>query len=205
MKSRRSNTLAGFRPLQGSLLFGNKTRLREKKLSDARNDYRWQSDQELARLDAAPMLMLSFSLYLLEYATSLHQSNSHRYPLAIETLDGKHIGNCTCYDIDEKKGEAQLGIMIGNRDYWDKGYGSDAINIMADHIFQITNLQRLYLKTLCWNFRARKCFSKCGFTICGHLQRNGYNFVLMELKREDWEKLQGKANPAQRGIRDESR
>jgi RimJ/RimL family protein N-acetyltransferase len=188
MKLRRSSILAGFRPLHGSLLVGNKTRLREKKLSDVRNDYRWQSDNELAKLDAAPVLIMSFSLYLMEYATALHQVNSHRYPLAIENLDGKHIGNCTCYDIDVKKREAQLGIMIGNRDYWDKGYGSDAVNIMVDHLFQMTNLQRLYLKTLIWNLRAQKCFSKCGFTSCGHLRRNGHDFLLMELKREEWEK-----------------
>ena len=174
--------------MRGSIISGSKTRLREKKLTDVRNDYRWQADPELAKLDAAPVLIMSFSLYLLDYATALHQSHSNRYPLADRTLDGKHIGNCTCYDIDEKKGEAQLGIMIGNRDYWDKGYGTDAVNTMVDYVFRTTRLKRLYLKTLDWNLRAQKCFARCGFTPFGHLRRNGYDFTLMELKREQWEK-----------------
>jgi len=191
MKLRKSSTLAGFKPLRNNILqgrTGSKVKLREKKLSDVRNDYRWQSDLELARLDAAPVLMMSFSIYLLDYATALHHSTFNRYPLAVETLDGKHIGNCTCYDIDEKKGEAQLGIMIGERDYWDRGYGADAVNTMVDYAFQTTSLHRLYLKTLDCNQRAQKCFTRCGFTPCGYLKRDGNNFVLMELTRESWEK-----------------
>jgi RimJ/RimL family protein N-acetyltransferase len=49
-------------------------------------------------------------------------------------------------------------------------------------------MNRLYLKTLDWNLRAQKCFTKCGFTPFGHLRRNGYDFTLMDLRREQWEK-----------------
>jgi RimJ/RimL family protein N-acetyltransferase len=188
MRLGKSTTLAGFKPLRGGIISGRKVRLREKKLSDVRNDYKWQADPELARLDAAPVLIQSFSLYLLDYATSLHQSQFNRFPLAVETLEGKHIGNCTFYDIDEKKEEAQVGIMIGNRDYWDKGYGTDVVKTMVNHVFRMTRVRRLYLKTLDWNLRAQKCFIRCGFKSFGHLKRNSYNFVLMDLKREQWEK-----------------
>src|SRR4030042_817568 len=189
MKLRKIDTLAWLKPLRGRVIAGLKTRLREKKLSDVRNDYRWQSDAELAKLDAAPTIIMSFAIYLLDYASALHQHDHYRYPLAIETLDGRHIGNCTCYDINEKKGEAQLGIMVGDRDYWDKGYGADAINTLVDHVYKTSSLSRLYLKTLDWNQRAQKCFIKCGFTPCGQLKHEGHNFILMELKREQWEKI----------------
>jgi len=188
MKLGKSTVLAGFKPPRHAAITGRKTRLREKKLSDVRNDYKWQADPELARLDAAPVLSMSFSLYLLDYAGALRHSHHNRFPLAVETLDGKHIGNCTCYDIDDKKLDAQLGIMIGNHDYWDKGYGADAVTAIVDHVFRTTRLNRLYLKTLDWNMRAQKCFTRCGFTLFGRLRRNGYDFVLMELKRKQWEK-----------------
>ena len=187
MKLRKNNTLAGLKPLRGGVITGIKTRLREKKLSDVRNDYRWQSDRELAELDAAPTLIMSFSIYLLDYASVLRQRDHQRYPLSVETLDGKHIGNCTCYDIDEKKGEAQLGIMIGDRDYWDKGYGADAVNTLVDHIFSEMKIKRLYLKTLDWNYRAQRCFEKAGFTVFGRMTRGGYEFLRMELFYKDWE------------------
>jgi RimJ/RimL family protein N-acetyltransferase len=191
MKLRKSSTPAVIISLKGGVIVGSKVRLRKKKLSDVRRDYTWQSDPELARLDAAPVLTVPFSVYLLDYSSGIHRPKPNRYPLAVETLEGRHIGNCTCYDIDEKKGEAQLGIMIGDRAYWDRGYGTDTVNTLVNHIFLTTGLRRLYLKTLDWNLRAQKCFQKCGFTPCGHLIRNGNNFVLMELKREQWEKRRG--------------
>ena len=173
--------------LRDSGITGDKVKLREKRLSDARNDYVWQTDPELVRLDAAPLLTISFPQYLMDYASQVHYTTPKRRPFAVETLDGKHIGNCTCYDVNETKGEAELGIMIGDRNYWDKGYGTDTVIALVNHIFLETNLKRVYLKTLDWNGRAQKCFQKCGFTPCGHFSRDGYSFVQMELRRKQWE------------------
>jgi RimJ/RimL family protein N-acetyltransferase len=190
---RKRDKLAGLKPLHGNVIIGKKIKLREKKLSDVRNDYRWQSDPELSKLDAAPALEMSFAIYLLDYSSVVNRRDA-RFPLAIETLEGRHIGNCTCYDIDEKKGEAQVGIMIGDKDYWDKGYGTDAINTLVDYIFKNSSLNRLYLKTLEWNKRAHRCFIKCCFTDYGQLKHSGHNFILMELKRCQWEKRQDTSN-----------
>jgi RimJ/RimL family protein N-acetyltransferase len=164
----------------------NKVKLREKRLADAAADYAWKTDPELAQLDAAPLPGISFQHYLAEYLRELRHPPPGRERFAIETLDGKHIGNCTYYGIDAAKGEAELGIIIGDRDYWGKGYGASAINALVSHIFQHTKLNRLYLKTLASNIRAHKCFKKCGFITYGHMNCDGYNFVLMELYREGY-------------------
>jgi RimJ/RimL family protein N-acetyltransferase len=191
MKLWKQDKFVGLKSLNGNIITGKQIRLREKKLTDVRNDYQWQIDPELAELDAAPILDVSFSAYLLDYSSNVHHKDHHRYPLAIETLDGKHIGNCTCYDISVRKAEAQVGIMIGDKAYWGKGYGTDAVNTLVDYIYNQSSFNRLYLKTLDWNKRAQKCFSKCGFTPYDTLKRDGYNFLLMELKREAWEKRRG--------------
>jgi len=175
------------------MITGNKIVLRGKRLTDARDDYTWKTDPELVRLDAAPRLTISFPQYLLDYTSELRGSHSIRHNFAIETRDGKHIGNCGYYGIDETKGEAELGIVIGNRDYWDKGYGTDAVNTLANYIFRQTNLNRIYLKSLDWNIRAHKSFQKCGFVPCGHLDRDGFSFVLMELHRKQWQQWQTEA------------
>jgi RimJ/RimL family protein N-acetyltransferase len=82
--------------------------------------------------------------------------------------------------------------MLGNRDRWDKGYGADAVITLVSHIFHQTSLQRIYLKTLDSNSRAQRCFQKCGFTPYGHLAKDGFSFVLMEILRKQWEKQQTK-------------
>jgi RimJ/RimL family protein N-acetyltransferase len=188
MKFIKSRAPVAFKPLRGGTLKGKNIQLRDKKLSDARNDYAWQSDPELSRFDAVAVLNMPFTIYLLDYTAELKRPRRNRYPLAIETLDGKHIGNCTCYEIDEKKGEMELGIVIGDAAYRDKGYGQDVINTVVDHVFRNTSLYRIYLKTLDWNKRAQNCFKKCGFKPYGEMTRNGHNFVLMELDRGRWEK-----------------
>ena len=172
------------------MITGTEIRLRNKKLSDARNDYTWQTDPELARLDAAPLLTISFIQYLLDYTWELHFPSPTRHRFAVETIDGKYVGNCSYYDINESKGEAELGVMIGNRDYWDKGYGADTVITLVNYIFQQTNLHRIYLKTLDSNTRAQKCFEKCGFTPYGRMTKDGYNFVLMEIHHEQWQRQQ---------------
>jgi len=169
------------------MISGSKVILRKKTLADARNDYTWQTDPELARLDAAPVVTMSFEDYRSSYASELRYSSPTRCSFAVETLDGKHIGNCVYYSIDEVKGEAELGIMIGNRDYWDKGYGTDILNTLINHIFDQTNLNRLYLKTLDSNIRAQKCFQKCYLTTYGHTVRDGFSFMLMDIYRKDWQ------------------
>ena len=171
------------------MIAGDKIRLREKRLLDAQNDYAWQTDPELVHLDATPPLTISFPQYLSAYADELHYPAPTRHLLAIETPDGKHIGNCVYYNTNETEEEAELGIMIGDSNYWGKGYGSDAIATLVNHVFSQTELERLYLKTLSWNQRAQKCFQKCGFTPCGHLHKDEHRFVLMELYREQWEKV----------------
>jgi RimJ/RimL family protein N-acetyltransferase len=198
MKLSKTSRHAGLKSLRGARITGSKVRLRKKRMSDVRADYKWQTDVELSRLDATEPMNLPFSFYMLDYATELHRPRSGRFPMAIETLEGRHIGNFTLYDIDEKKGEAQVGIMIGERDYWDRGYGADALNAVADHIFRTTSLVRLYLKTLDWNTRAQKCFAGCGFTRCGEMRRNGLTFLLMELSREQWEMRRGEEVDADR-------
>jgi len=170
------------------IIIDGKIKLRGKRLSDARNDYLWQTDPELAELDATSLLTISFQQYLLDYTNELSRySNPTRHLFAVETLDGKHIGNCVYYNINKAKGEAEVGVVIGDRNYWDEGYGTDAMAALVKHVFLKTNLKCLYLKTLDSNKRAQKCFKKCSFVPYGHMSRDGYNFVLMELSRERWE------------------
>jgi RimJ/RimL family protein N-acetyltransferase len=170
-----------------NVIIGNKVKLRNKFFADAAEDYLWQTDAELCYLDAAPVMVTTFCQYLADYADELRYSYSTGHHFGVETLDGKHIGNCGYYGVDRFKGEAELGILIGDRDYWNKGYGTDIVNTLVRYIFRRTNLKRIHLKTLQSNIRAQKCFNKCGFTPYGRLSRDGFNFMLMETFRNLWE------------------
>ena len=163
-------------------LFGGKTVLRPKNIDDAFNDYQWRKDGELCRLDATYPTSSSFDEFFKLYSEQAsHTDKALRF--AIETLDGKHIGNHSCFNIDLDQRETEIGIMIANRDYWNQGYGTDALQTVIDYLFSETDISRIHLKTLTWNIRAQKCFEKCGFIPCGHLNRGEYSFILMEIHR----------------------
>lgn len=176
------------------MLKGRKVILREKRIEDAADDYAWRTDPELVRLDAASPLTASFQRFAIAYTEELRYPSSLRLRFAIDSLDGKHIGNCIYHNIDEKRGEAELGIMIGDHEYWDKGYGTDAITTFLNYIFEATSLVRIYLYTLDWNIRAQKCFEKCGFVSCGGFTRDGKTFIKMETLRDCWQRRTPSSN-----------
>lgn len=172
-------------------LAGAKVILRPKQLADAGNDYAWRCDPELARLDAAPILRSSYYEFLLAFKEELEYPNVRSRRFAVEdAATRRQIGNAMIYDIDYERGEAELGIMIGDKAYWGLGYGTDAVQALLAYAFTQTSLRRVYLATLDWNVRAQRSFAKCRFIPCGSVRREGQSLILMELWRHQWEAQQ---------------
>ncbi len=179
-------------------LQGARVLLRDKRASDAEQDYIWRSDHELARLDAAYPLTMNYDRYVKIFQDQLRYPTPGSHHFGIDVSDGqsdrdpdgkfigKFIGNCMYYDLDSINREAELGIVIGDRDYWSGAYGYDAVVTLLDYMFTERNLKRVYLHTLQWNDRAQKCFSKCGFVQVREVRRMGQDFLLMEVLRDDW-------------------
>jgi RimJ/RimL family protein N-acetyltransferase len=166
--------------VEGEVARGDRIVLREKRLTDARNDFRWRTDAELAGFDAARPFAAAYEDYLALYRDELAYPSPYRRSFAIEDAAGKHIGNVMYYNIDAVRREAEIGITIGEREYWSQGYGSDAVRTLVQHILQATGFRRVYLKTLDWNHRAQRAFEKAGFRTTGRARRGGNTFVVME-------------------------
>jgi RimJ/RimL family protein N-acetyltransferase len=166
--------------------------LRPKRMEDAEADYRWRIDPELAALDATRPITITLKEYSRYHRDDLQFPSPWSVRFAIDTLDGYHIGNCMYYDIDPDAARAELGIMIGDRNYWSSGYGTDAVKAMLRHIFKRTRLQTVYLHTLADNTRAQRSFAKAGFMVTGEVRKDGYRFQRMEITREEWVAAQAK-------------
>ena len=171
--------------IHGEVARGELVVLREKRLGDAPNDYRWRTDAELAHYDAARPFAATYHDYLALYRDELSYPSPYRHSLAIEDVDGRHIGNAMYYNIDTVRREAEIGITIGERDYWGRGYGADAVKTLVISIIEATGFRRVYLKTLDWNTRAQRAFERAGFRVCGRSRRGGNSFVVMEFLA-DW-------------------
>jgi len=178
---------------------GEKVRLRQKRMDDAALDYAWRRDPELARFDAAAPLRSSYSDFLVTFRDDIEHPTPFRRVYAIEDAAGQHIGNVMYYNIDEKRKEAELGITIGDKRFWGRGYGRDAVRAFLRHLFADVGLERVYLNTLDWNERAQQSFTAAGFVACGTNHRGVHSFITMEAKREAWLAEAGATSPTQPG------
>ena len=166
---------------------GEKVRIREKRVEDIRNEYSWRVDPELSRLDATRPMTMSYEDFFRYSKEEMQFPNYRSKRLAVETLGGVHIGNIMYYDLNMQNSQAELGIMIGDKDYWSSGYGTDTVNTLLRHLFTTLELDRVYLHTLSWNYRAQASFAKSGFKLVRNVKRGGQDFILMEVLRSDWE------------------
>ena len=169
------------------VLRGVRVILRAKRMEDAEKDYIWRSDPEIARLDAAYPITMKYDRYLKHFEDQLRMPTPGSGHFGIEVAGGKYIGNCMYYDLDSISKEAELGVVIGDKDYWSGGYGYDVVVTLLRYMFEDLGLQRVYLHTLDWNHRARKCFEHSGFSAVKPVKRLAHNFILMETRRADWD------------------
>ena len=164
---------------------GRLVRLREKQAEDARRDYEWRKDRELAAYDATRPITMTYGAFLTTLTEDVRRPSTYRRTYAIEDREAEHhIGNIMYYGYDSLLREAELGITIGDRDYWARGYGTDAVRVLLGHVFDALNLRRVYLHTLTSNIRAQRAFRRAGFRRMRSVRRDGYDFERMEILRE---------------------
>jgi diamine N-acetyltransferase len=77
----------------------------------------------------------------------------------------KFIGSCAFDHIDWHARAAEFGILIGDKSYWNHGYGTDAVRLLVQHGFDTLNLNRIYLHVFETNPRAIRAYEKTGFTL----------------------------------------
>jgi diamine N-acetyltransferase len=75
----------------------------------------------------------------------------------------KLIGSLAFNDIDWRIRATELGIMIGDKTYWNRGYGTEAVRLLAKHGFNTLNLNRIFLHVFENNPRAIRAYEKAGY------------------------------------------
>ncbi|AOM11579.1 GNAT family N-acetyltransferase [Bacillus thuringiensis] len=90
---------------------------------------------------------------------------------AIVTEKGIHIGWVDLKNFDKTNKNAELGIAIGNKDYWGKGFGMAALNSMLQIGFSQFELEKIWLRVDEDNTQAKKSYENAGF-VCEGLMRN---------------------------------
>jgi RimJ/RimL family protein N-acetyltransferase len=156
---------------------------------------RWARDSEYWRLlasDAAYTHSVKSTKDWLE--KELEKDSPSFYLFAIRSLeDDRLIGEIGLDGISWSQGDTFVGISIGDRADWGKGYGTDAMRVILRYAFKELNLRRVTLDVFEYNPRAIRSYEKVGFTHEGrarkYLHREGqrYDLLFMGILREEWE------------------
>jgi RimJ/RimL family protein N-acetyltransferase len=111
---------------------------------------------------------------------------------AIEA-DGQFIGVCGLFQFDQTAHTCELGITIGDKGYWGRGYGRDAVRVLLGYAFRLRNLRRVYLRVNGRNERAIRAYRACGFAHEGRLRQHVWSdgdyddLLLMGLLSDEWQ------------------
>jgi RimJ/RimL family protein N-acetyltransferase len=148
----------------------------------AKVSMRWQQDSEFRRLADADPISLYSEKQMKEYAENrLGDPKPERYQFTVRTLeDDKLIGFFGLY-VELIHSEAWVGIGIGEREFWSKGYGTDMMNLCLRYAFLELGLERVALGLHEYNPRALRSYEKAGFVLEGRTRKD----VLREGKRTD--------------------
>ncbi|MFZ3070191.1 MAG: GNAT family protein [Anaerolineaceae bacterium] len=184
-------------------IYGNRLRLRAAERSDIPLFTRWLSDPEVTE-----NLLLRIPMALAEeenwYENMLRQpSAEHVYVVEIKLPaadDGTEptwlpIGNTSFMSIREFDRCAEIGIFLGEKAYWNQGYGTETMQTMLRHGFETLNLHRIWLQVYASNKRGIRAYEKAGFNREGVLREGHYqhgqylDIYIMSVLRHEWDQL----------------
>lgn len=179
-----------------SLIYGDKVVLRrfEDRMSDAEvaRIYRWSRDPEILRWSGGSPVEWTLTEFREHLRGERLYGPSNRRAFLILAQDTMQlIGRLGIFAIDWNRREGELGIVIGEREYWDRGYGRDAVRTILRHIFSSSSLNSIYLYTFADNLRAQRAFAAAGFRTIEQLRRftpevGEFDGVKMEITRAEF-------------------
>lgn len=179
--------------MKNPFLIGERLYLRPLEESDIPTCLRWINDPEVTRTLATyrPWNELREREWF-----QGNYKDDREIVLAITLKENdKHLGNIGLHAIQWKDRQAELGIMIGEREEWDKGYGAEAIGLMLEYGFERLGLHRIYLRVYEHNPRAQRCYEKAGFRREGVMRESVFSegrywdTLFMGILDREWREL----------------
>jgi RimJ/RimL family protein N-acetyltransferase len=158
---------------------------------------RWYLNSEYFRLlNSSPHRMKSAKSTIKWMEEEVSEMSLESYYFSIRTLeDSKLIGEIGLDVVNWPGRDAFVALGIGETEYWNKGYGTDVMNVLLRFAFTEINLRRVSLGVFEYNPRAIRSYEKAGFRHEGRLRRllnregRRWDNLFMGILREEWLEL----------------
>ena len=174
-------------------LIGSRIMLREYQSEDFASIRSWVNDAQVTRYLStrfwAPQTTVDTQEFLSRMMQSSH--NAFNYVIA-DAQDGRYIGQLDMFRVDWRLRQGEIGMVIAGAEDRGRGYGTEALELLAAFAFNSLGLERIELEVHMENAAALRCYQKAGFTQEGvkrHAYYNDGRFAdlgMMSILREDW-------------------
>lgn len=176
------------------MIIGERVRLRAIEKEDLPRFVAWLNDAEVRR-----NLLLYNPISTAQeenWFAAILKEPVDEQPLCIDIREGdswEHAGNVSFMHLNQHDRSAEIGIFIGRKDFWNKGYGCEVMRLMVRHGFENLNLNRIYLQVFETNPAGIRCYEKAGFQHEGRLREARYHegryidVRMMSILKSDWQ------------------
>ena len=179
--------------LESSFLIGENIYLKPTERTDLEHFQKWTNDSEVRKLigEVTPMNEKDLDAYY----ERLTQDKSRIWFTIVLKKDNRIIGETGLLRMFHLWRNTDLSIILGEKDTWGKGYGTEAIMLLLDYAFGYLNFHRVSIGVVGFNNKALKFYEKIGFKKEG-IQRDGYyydhkyhDFVMMSILENEFRAL----------------
>lgn len=174
-------------------LVGEKCYLSPMNIDDAEQFAAWLNDLEVSEYLSASSNAVTVESQKKELE---ERAEDHVYEI-VDVENDKAIGMIAFSRIDHRNGSGKVGMFIGDKAYWGKGYGREALRLLLGFAFNYLNLNSVLLTVREDNVRPIACYEAVGFRPAGRyrqsIMRNGryYDEVVLDILAEEFRSLHG--------------
>jgi RimJ/RimL family protein N-acetyltransferase len=179
------------------MLIGKRVRLRGLELTDLPNMQRWINDPDVIR--GLTIYTPYSSVDEQNWFDTMMKGPKEEHAYVIEIFEDNNwipVGSTVFHNIDWKNRSTEIGISIGEKKYWNRGFGRDTMRLMLRHAFNDLNLNRVYLNVFETNENAKKTYLATGFIEEGRLRQDIYkngryiDVFMMSVLRSEWQDVE---------------
>jgi RimJ/RimL family protein N-acetyltransferase len=181
------------------MIYGERIRLRRNERSDIQKFVEWLNDPEVRRylLTNLPISQANEE----QWFENMLKLPGNEQPFGIEIREGipkngndhwRLIGNCSFMDINWTVRSAEVGLFIGEKSCWNKGYGTEVMRLLLRTGFETLNLNRIFLRVDEENKGGIRAYEKAGFVHEGRFRQETFqngeygDVLLMSVLRKEW-------------------
>jgi RimJ/RimL family protein N-acetyltransferase len=156
------------------MVYGERVVLRALEETDLDHCMSWVNDPQVTHFLSSFLFPVSRSAELAFIQRAARGDDPHNRVLAICLHDGTYLGNIGLHRIDYRNGTAEVGLVIGARQYWGQGYAREALLCLMQFAFNQLGLRKLTLRVFADNQRALRLYQRCGFQVEGVLKEQHF-------------------------------